>query len=909
MAYEFKPYRSVYRDPQSVKISEVLRNRYVDNFASDSLLDKSLNEMLITAEFAGDVKRADELKAKLAESAAKRNERGDFENLGMSVNMDVREFYKSYEPLKQNYEAREKDKESKRKLQESGAIDMNMYNSWEKRSAMQENSITGDLTPYTGITYNEDGTHDRNSIYQPTPIAKFVDVQGEITKALQAIESSKGGGKVTRLPKMIDTTGDGVGDTEFMVQESDGTWEKITKEQVEAVTQEVLNRGDVRAYLDQDADFSTFELTEDELTSKLANRISQLDGRLASGNLTQEEEANVRAQLISYKKALSSGTVGGKRKLAAAAAVDARNESFTKTAVSNKAMNNVVGGQEIWEYSALTQENWMRTRSLNPAASPRQSTVLGASEELSSSFADPESGKVTEESATQVISDTEAVARGAIAGFVLNYPAIFENFEGLTAEAISDISMDMLDHMSRGQMEAMLTTASNEGKLVNAEGARVSVNQALDEFTSAKESAESYLAINDAYQLLFDENREQARNEGLVTSSQGMADNPEWSGALTRLLREEEKRTKKLQYLPGNTSGVAYEPGALLQESAQAIFRGIFNGEDMTEDHPLYGDVKEYVHTAFKGNLTEAEVEDAYNLVVEQGQELISEGRLPPSHSATSSASVFNGLASDGHDREMELLNEGTKGQTSYPIADKPLFTTQDTWDGLLEAVQSGGVNTLVTRTAAGSDNTIQEELGGNWVAESVSSIGTTWITGKDGLPKPVFTATFKGGDASGKSRTEEKAVAIDPSVLVAQAPGLNFSLNTLSNKIVARALQVYNNAPRAIGNSGVIKIKYNDTSSEGLGNDLEFTFHPSIEQVVDGAPTSMNLTTGKVEITGERLGVPINPIVVTYDEWATSMLQLGVDMNRREDVMANSSSRQASTAIDVTTRTYRRGN
>ena len=41
MAYEFKPYRSVYRDPQSVKVSEVLRNRYVDNFASDSMLDKA----------------------------------------------------------------------------------------------------------------------------------------------------------------------------------------------------------------------------------------------------------------------------------------------------------------------------------------------------------------------------------------------------------------------------------------------------------------------------------------------------------------------------------------------------------------------------------------------------------------------------------------------------------------------------------------------------------------------------------------------------------------------------------------------------------------------------------------------------------------------------------------------------
>ena len=52
------------------------------------MLDKSLNEMLV-AEFAGDVEKANELKARLAETA-KARERGDFENMGMAINMDVR---------------------------------------------------------------------------------------------------------------------------------------------------------------------------------------------------------------------------------------------------------------------------------------------------------------------------------------------------------------------------------------------------------------------------------------------------------------------------------------------------------------------------------------------------------------------------------------------------------------------------------------------------------------------------------------------------------------------------------------------------------------------------------------------------------------------------------------------------
>jgi len=144
MAYKFNPYRSVYRDPQSVKVSEVLRDRYVKNFASDSMLDKALNEMLVAAEFAGDVEKAEELKQKLHNNSAARVERGDFENLGMAINMDVRDFSREYEPIKQNYEAREKDKEAKLKLVEAGRITNEQYNQWEKRSLMRTNEETGD---------------------------------------------------------------------------------------------------------------------------------------------------------------------------------------------------------------------------------------------------------------------------------------------------------------------------------------------------------------------------------------------------------------------------------------------------------------------------------------------------------------------------------------------------------------------------------------------------------------------------------------------------------------------------------------------------------------------------------------------------------------------------------------------
>mgnify|MGYP003316294820 CR=1 FL=1 len=58
------------------------------------MLDKALNEMLVAAEFSGDVEKAEELRARLASNATARTDRGDFENLGMAINMDVRDFSK-----------------------------------------------------------------------------------------------------------------------------------------------------------------------------------------------------------------------------------------------------------------------------------------------------------------------------------------------------------------------------------------------------------------------------------------------------------------------------------------------------------------------------------------------------------------------------------------------------------------------------------------------------------------------------------------------------------------------------------------------------------------------------------------------------------------------------------------------
>ena len=52
--YDLPQYESVYKDPQSVKINEVLRDRYVQNFAGADALQGTVDDM-VSADRRGEI--------------------------------------------------------------------------------------------------------------------------------------------------------------------------------------------------------------------------------------------------------------------------------------------------------------------------------------------------------------------------------------------------------------------------------------------------------------------------------------------------------------------------------------------------------------------------------------------------------------------------------------------------------------------------------------------------------------------------------------------------------------------------------------------------------------------------------------------------------------------------------------
>ena len=904
MAYEFKPYRSVYRDPQSVAVSEVLRDRYISNFATDSMLDKSLNEMLVAAEFAGDVEKANELKARLAETAKARTDRGDFENMGMAINMDVRDFSKNYTPLKQNYDAREKDKEEKREMVTRGLISQQQYDSWERRSLLNTNE-EGDYESYTGVTVNADGTVDQGTTYQPKAVALNVNVDKEVLNALQSIEADRGGGTVIELPQLMDIDGDGVME-QYAVRTTTGQYEKISEADVRAVTNEVLSRDDVRSYLDQEADFDTMELREDELDTKITSRISTINARLASGRESSENADILRAEKRALENAMTSGTVGQKRQLARAASRLGRVEGITQMAIDAKAINNVIGGgREVRFVRQLA----------NPDAGgrggviDRPPSVPGPTEETVSSLAGDD-GNVTVESATEAVTAAQEAADSETARLITEYPAIFETLAtqpGMTSIGDNfEFMINQLDTMSLTEIKTMLEGAAAEGKLVNANGSTVTVAAAYEQFVQAKQTVEHFNSVNEARNNLFEVARQDAstgnQTDGIspeVVRAQDWANNNEWQQYVTGneftlqvtnpdggvdlipLLSGEERTLLVGGPQRGITNHEALIGGMLQELFPPNTFGGGFGTEPVI-DHPLYGNVIDHMHSALGGMIDKERIREIYNDYAENGTDSNASVAAGYFGEVNRFGNEFIERLEAGHQRVMDIVNEDSRGRVTYPQSERPAYVPETVFDTYVKAVQGLDISEVLTRTTVTGDS-IEEALddAGLSNAESVSNIFVSWYT-KDGVPTPALVLEVKGKDGQ---RNITRNVKVDPYSFIANAPGIveGFGLNTLDNKIISTALAIYNEAPGLARRTNKVTVPYNDGADTSLS--IEFTA-AEVRRAGEDGPPSINLNAGTVRISGTVNGIEYDK-VMSYTEAMETLHDIGFKQGLQGDIDA----------------------
>jgi len=897
MAYKFNPYRSVYRDPQSVKVSEVLRDRYVKNFASDSMLDKALNEMLVAAEFAGDVEKAEELKQKLHNNSAARVERGDFENLGMAVNMDVRDFSRQYEPIKQNYEAREKDKEAKLKLVEAGRITNEQYNQWEKRSLMRNNEETGDYEGYRGLQYKEDGSLDRGSIYNPTTIAHNVNVDKEILAALQTIEAEKSGGYVTKVPRVtrIDTNGDGIIDNsdgayEFIVRTESGETYKVDEDKVRAVTNEVLNRGDVRAYMEQDADFSTFDMLEEDLDAMLGARKSALEAKVNRGNLSQNEKAEALSAISNLERAMGGG-VGLKRATAKAAKLDAEKERLTRMGIEAKAVNYTVGGGYEMDYSARQKENWRRATTGNgiPAQPTMPPSITGGAELVNSDLrnqVDPTTGEtiegVTAQSVTNYLTAQQELADQAGQTVLDNYSFLFgEEVDGVfTYTGGVEGVVDYLDTTSMEQIRARLNEVAeaNGNVIPMGDGSTMTVKAALAEIEQQKQNVEHYRRVQDANARMI----EYANNESR-TNAEDVTEYDSYTAFVDRI----------------DINGPRGQLNAL--NEAGLLMTKIVENYGYNQTNDQIGDVVEFVDTLMGGFLSKEEIQAEFDDILAHEDYGSPQRNLSPEHERHNArrdagyGATGPGRAADlfaeleqNLDNRLQWFNEGTQGNSSYPVFDIPAYASEDDWKAYTQLVENTDVNTLLNRPSSTTDGngnslTISDVLATSGVAStaSVNNVQATYTTREDGMPIPALLVKFKLKDPQGND--VEKSVVMPMSTLGGAAAEVaqGFSSGTLDEEILKSAYQVHNTYQGVTKKDGFVTVPYND------GNlDLTIKFTATEQPAVEGAAPSFDLTGGMVTITGTGPnGENFENLTVPYAEYQRMMRDLGAKDGRAADL------------------------
>lgn len=385
MPVEYQPYKSMYVSQHSPEIAKTLRDRYVANFAAQDMVKQELLE-LQTAPFEGDQRIKEQLANDIRTKLDQFAERGDYENLTMNIAKVAREYQNKATPLQQNADLYNADKAEKDQLLQTGDITLNDYNGWLKKASLQFDSEAGDYKPYQGIQFDDSGNVVQGTSYQATPIAQFVDVQKEILTQLNALDKVKEGGYTVKGYE----TKDGI---EYAITKEGSIVEYISPERVRQVTEGVLNRADVKAYMTQEAEFSVIDADEETLNRELSRYATQLK---ASGRPEDVTEA------AKIENALTSGTSGQKRQAVQRLKYTDKLNQYTQMGISAKAVRSEYGGGFAMDYSART------LAAMEEKGETVQNIPMfyGEPQQIISSLAD-ETGKVTPQSISENVQNAQ----------------------------------------------------------------------------------------------------------------------------------------------------------------------------------------------------------------------------------------------------------------------------------------------------------------------------------------------------------------------------------------------------------------------------------------------------------------------------------------------------------------------
>jgi hypothetical protein len=282
--YTLPQYQSVYRDPGSVQVNTMLRDRFANAVVADDALTASVDGMQ-SADYDGDNQLKNELAEEYNAKLEERARRGDYETAGMSITKDSRGFLKSYQPIQENFGRVQAYQATLKEQLSKGDISEEQYS---KGMSMSNQD-------YSGLQKKDDGTIDEDSYFSGTRMVKYQDISALIDKRMEAVEAQEGGSEVRRV---------GVGENAQYERLVGNTWEIITQERVDAVVNDVLSDPNVKAYLNQVGDMRSYNAKDEDIKNSLTadlfgdpedvedkGLVGQLDELIASGKEDKETVA------------------------------------------------------------------------------------------------------------------------------------------------------------------------------------------------------------------------------------------------------------------------------------------------------------------------------------------------------------------------------------------------------------------------------------------------------------------------------------------------------------------------------------------------------------------------------------------------------------------------------------------
>lgn len=292
MPYKFGEYVSTYVDPQSVAISETLRNRFMENFKANDNLTMAVEDMKAALPFENDMNKKKELEGKINDTLETLSGRGDYENLGFAVHKAAKDFSTGYKPIKENYDRYQgalKDLDEKYKNKDINAEDYNMATSY-----ITKGYKGFEIDPATGKV--KEGT-----MFSAPTIYNDPKLMDKMKERLEILYEKKTGSK----SGTAGMDGNGV----WKVTSGE-TLVEIPEEDVMDVYNSVIQEPDVRMYLDQRADMKLHMVDKSGNTSQYLDAkaqtntaaIQQLNEAMNSGKYSAADKKTIATQIDALTK-------------------------------------------------------------------------------------------------------------------------------------------------------------------------------------------------------------------------------------------------------------------------------------------------------------------------------------------------------------------------------------------------------------------------------------------------------------------------------------------------------------------------------------------------------------------------------------------------------------------------------